>query len=390
MIAYSMYRTMQRIFHRAVGNGYLMLRLLFGFTLLFLSLTLIACAQQTKVDPRYTDTNIKRLSFRVRNVQYEHDCAIDLEELQFLREQYPAVSFEMVGSSQMFVGDIDDMEIVDCIMCSPSLASQMGETAPLDAEMSSKITKGLTHNMLPEKMVENLLLALRDGRVYELTPSAMASNMFELERSEEEESKENKMILFLCEPDWYEDKFIGWSVLSYAQFPEMEAQEKHQMITDMHQVLSLRHPNSRVVISDSDEKVHFAAYHSENTGEQLSMFAMLLLVVVLVGILGSYLVVCDNRMREFGILLDMGVPRTALALELVLENMFLFGLSSLLSCLVGSLCVGLFQYPGIVIRAQPGVFGQVFLLSLLLSAGMAVVGIFKLGHASSVCIKRGE
>ncbi len=388
MIAYSMYRTMQRIFHRAVGNGYLMLRLLFGFTLLFLSLTLIVCAQQTKVDPRYTDTNIKRLSFWVRNGEYEHNCAIDPEELQFLREQYPDVSFEPVGVSSMYVIQEDAEGWTRYLICSPSLLSQMGEAKPLDAEMSSILTESVRDSLASREMKEFLHNAIRVGQVYELTPSALASNMLELRY--DESSYEGRTFIFLCEPDWYVSQVGMMTLLSYAQFPEMEAQEKHQMITNMHQVLSLRHPNSRVEISDSDEKVHFSAYHSENTGEQLSMFAMLLLVVVLVGILGSYLIVCDNRMREFGILLDMGVPRTALALELVLENMFLFGLSSLLSCLVGSLCVGLFQYPGIVIRAQPGVFGLVFLLSLLLSAGMAVVGIFKLGHASSVCIKRGE
>ncbi len=388
MIGYSLYRTMQRIRHRAGSNGYLMLRLLFGFTLMFLSLTLIVCAHQTKVDPRYTDTNIKRLSYRVSNGYRKQNTALDPEDMQFLREQYPSVSFEPIGVCNLSIATEDSLGWARGLICSPSLLSQMGKATPLNAEMTNIISNNLTDGMVSRKMKDFLNQAIRDGQVYELDPSAMASNMLELKY--EETSYEDQVFLFLCEPDWYDAQVSGVSVSSYAQFPEMEAQEKLQTIASIHHALSLRHPESCVEIFDSDEKVQLSVQKTENRGAQLNRLSMLLLVVVLVGILGSYLIVCDNRMREFGILLDMGVPRTALALELVLENMFLFGLSSLLSCLVGSLCVGLFQYPGIVIRAQPGVFGLVFLLSLLLSAGMAVVGIFKLGHASSVCIKRGE
>lgn len=388
MIGYSLYRVMQRICHRGVSNGYLLLRLLFGFLLLFFSLTLIACAQQTKIDPRYTDTNIKRLSYMVSDGYYAQQTALDPEDMQFLSEQYPTVSFEPIGVCNLSIVTEDSLDWARGLICSSSLLSQMGKATSLDAEMTSIITNSVTVGMVSDEMKEFLHKAIRDGQVYELAPSAMASNMLELKY--EETSYQDQVFLFLCEPDWYDAQVSGVSVSSYAQFPEMEAQKKLQTIASMHHELSLRHPDSRVEIFDSDEKVRLSIKKSESEGEQLSRYAMLLLVVVLVGILGSYLIVCDNRMREFGILLDMGVPRTALALELVLENMFLFGLSSLLSCLVGSLCVGLFQYPGIVIRAQPGVFGLVFLLSLLLSAGMAVVGIFKLGHASSVCIKRGE
>lgn len=388
MIGYSLYRVMQRICHRVVSNGYLMLRLLFGFTLMFLSLTLIACAQQTRVDPRYTDTNLKRLSYMVGDGYRAQYTALDPEDMQFLREQYPTVSFEPIGVCNLSIVTEDSMGWARGLICSPSLLSQMGEATPLDAEMTSIISYGVTVGVVSDEMKDFLNQAIRDGQVYELDPSAMASNMLELKYTET--SYEDQVFLFLCEPAWYDSQVSGVSVSSYAQFPEMEAREKLQTIAAIHHALSLRHPESRVEIFDSDEKVQLSIKKSESKGEQLSRYAMLLLVVVLVGILGSYLIVCDNRMREFGILLDMGVTRPALALELVLENMFLFGLSALLSCLVGSLCVGLFEYPGMVVRVQPGVFGIVFLLSMLLSAGMAVVGIFKLGHASSVCIKRGE
>jgi len=388
MIGYSLYRVMQRICHRVVSNGYLMLRLLFGFTLMFLSLTLIVCAQQTKADPRYTDTNIKRLSYMVSHGYYAQQIALDPEDMQFLREQYPSVSFEPIGVCNLSIVTEDSLDWARGLICSPALLSQMGVATPLDAEMTSIISNSVTVGLVSDEMKDFLNQAIRDGQVYELDPSAMASNMLELKYTET--SYEDQVFLFLCEPDWYASQVSGVSVSSYAQCPKMEVKEKLQTIASMHHELSLRHPDSRVEIFDSDEKVRLSIKKSESKGEQLSRYAMLLLVVVLVGILGSYLIVCDNRMREFGILLDMGVTRYALALELVLENMFLFGLSALLRCLVGSLCVGLLEYPGIVIRVQPGVFGIVFMLSMLLSAGMAVVGIFKLGRASSVCIKRGE
>ncbi len=238
--------------------------------------------------------------------------------------------------------------------------------------MAESLAQGAAH----KDIMPLLQQAVSEGRAFRLTPSSLAQNM--LERRYAEAAYTGPVYLFQLDGDWCKPGMEGIMAASYALFPEGTPGEINRAAGAIHHTLSSLYPDACVSVWDSDEKVARSVQTTGNIGMQLAGLAALLLAVALAGMLGAYLIACDERLREFGILLEMGVTRSALVLEMTLENGVLFGGSALLSCLAGALVIRFVQYPGMALHFRPGLTVGMLGLSVLLSAGMAAVGVWKL------------
>lgn len=379
MNSFSVHRALQRLHNRAGYNLRLGLRLVVGFTLLLVALALADSADQTRLDPRYADARVKRVSISVINGEYQRERPLDADELQLLRAQYPAVALETVGVGDMAVGDGEDFHLVRFILCPSALLPRMGEAAALDAVEAKQAADALERGAAQRDIAPLLGQAISEGRAFRLTPSPLAQNM--LERRYVETAYTGPVYLFQVDGDWHKPGMEGIMAASYALFPDEAAEEINRVAGSIHHTLSSLYPDACVTLWNSDEKVARSVKTTGNIGMQLAGLAVLLLAVALVGMLGAYLIACDQRLREFGILLEMGVPRSALTLEMALENGVLFGGSALMSCFAGAVVIRLVQYPGMALCFRLGLAVGMLGLSVLLSAGMAAVGVWKLNGA---------
>lgn len=376
MNSFSVHRALHRLRRRAGYNLRLGIRLVAGFTLLLAALALADSADQTRLDPRYADARVKRVSISVINGEYQRERPLDAGELRLLRAQYPDTALETVGVGDMAVGDGEDFHLTRFILCPSALLPRMGEAAALDAVEARQVTDAIDRGTAPKDIAPLLRQAVGEERAFRLIPSPLARNM--LERRYAETAYTGPVYLFQVDGDWHQPGMEGITVGSYALFQNETSEAINRTAGAIHHTLSSLYPDARVTLWDSDEKVARSVKTASNIGMQLAGLAALLLTVALVGMLGAYLIACDQRLREFGILLEMGVSRASLTLEMALENGVLFGGSALVSCLVGGLVIRLVQYPGMALRLRPGLAAGMLGLSVLLSTGMAAVGVSKL------------
>ena len=315
-----------------------------------------------------------------RTGEYLNEQSIGPDDMDVLRLNHPMAVIEPIGINDLFVLDGEEIRIARYMVCSDTMLPQMGTTTAMDGQLKEALLDNIGRGSASEAITSLLHNALKDGTAYVLDPTPIASGMIELRY--DESSFDGVTYLFVIGSDWYDLDTSGITVATYAWFPEADDTAINQMVASMHHDLSLRHPNACIQIFDTDEKVRWSVSRAEGRGAQLNCIALVLLIVVLFGILGSYLIVCDQRMREFGILTGIGVAKSSIASELIMENIFLFGLASGLGCLLGTWAIGQVDYPGMLLTVRAETVAGVLGLGITLSLVMASVGIVKLNRVS--------
>lgn len=387
MTRFACLRVWQRIRNRLPQNLWLLLRLTAGLTLLLFSIALIQNAKQTTAEERYSNNRYKRLALLERQTDYLSETALSNEDIANLSEAFPEVLFSRLIVGDLLIGDSDSFRYDRMIMADFSLAREFGQTEKPDERSLALIGNALQSAYRDSAHQAGLREIFNEGNVFLIKPGPFALNVIGLDRPDET-AYEGALWLFLSKKPLPQGASAR-RVLSYAVFPgDMPGEKILQTASAVQLQLASAHPKLRALVLDADEKIETSAKKAAGTGQQLLFLTALVLAVVMIGLLGSYLILCDRRKPEFALLYAIGVPKRILMLEMWLENAGMFLLSWILSALIGQELLKHVHFPGLRLGVTAlslliPLIGSVILSTVMTGFGVRAV----ISHSPTLSLK---
>lgn len=388
MISFAFLRVWQRIKNRLAQNIWLLIRLTLGFTLLFFSITLIQSANQTSNEERYNNSSLKRLVLVKKETNYLKEQALSKEDILNLSKEFPKVNFSQLIVSDLGINSANGCRFDRVILANPSIKEALGEMTKLDSKDSDLLSASLAYLQEKSYYKEFLDRALKAGTVYLLKPSPFALNAISLKYSDEADY-EGLIWVFLSDEPLPEDSPMH-HLHSFAIIAAESEQETLNVAYKIQLSLAKMHPTMRSLVLNSDEKIEMSVKKAAGMGQQLFFLTGLVLSVVMIGILGNYLILCDRRRHEFAVLYSIGIPKHILVLELWLENVGLFLLAYLLCIFPAKELLRNTNFQGIALKSTSLSFFAPLAGSIIISSLMTILGVKSVISVSPTVALKGE
>lgn len=374
MISFPFLRVWQRIKQRLPYNLWLLLRLTAGLTLLIFSISVMQSVSQTVNEGRYNNSRFKRLALLSRQGEFLKELPLASTDIMHLTQQYPQAQF-----SQLIVGDLaiiappDLLRFDRFILAQKDMLPELGLTSMPGVESLSLLQNAVLIYRGEDLLTGFLQDALVNETVFALQPSPLAQNALGLRASDEVEYV-GPLWLFLV-PGPLPEQVPLHAPLSYALLPETNERDNVKIAADIQGSMAALHQDMRALVLNADEKIALSAQKANGLSQQLFFLTIIILTVVVIGIFGNYLILCDRRRQEFAVLNAIGVSKQVLVMELWIENTGLFLLSWMLSFLPGKLLINQTNFAGIAVHFTGMSLLAPLLGSMALSTLITMLGV---------------